>query len=146
MNESERDAAAKPTDFDIAIERLTAWVRDYGDSKPKVFIGDVSMLLLAAREARSERAARLAKEREDAKPVTFDLLLESGWWYQKGDHVEFNLSPSGFWKIVVDLEEPPDLSIQHKGHWLAIVKENATMGDVRRLLEALGAKQSPAGE
>ena len=45
----------KPTDLDIAIERLTAWVRDYGDAKPKEFIGDVSLLLLAARECRSAR-------------------------------------------------------------------------------------------
>ncbi|MCP4784756.1 MAG: hypothetical protein GY903_26195 [Fuerstiella sp.] len=39
------------TDAEIAIIRLTAWVRDYGDTKGSVFAGDVSMLLLIARES-----------------------------------------------------------------------------------------------
>ena len=38
------------SDFDTAVQRLTAWVRDYGDSKAREFIGDVSMLLVAAKE------------------------------------------------------------------------------------------------
>ena len=41
------------TDAEAAIERLTAWVRDYGDSKPQAFIGDVSMLLLIAKESQA---------------------------------------------------------------------------------------------
>lgn len=44
------------TDSEIAIERLTAWVRDHGDSKPQVFMGDVSLLLLLAGEAKNLRA------------------------------------------------------------------------------------------
>ena len=42
------------TDAEAAIERLTAWVRDYGDSKPQVFIGDVSMLLMIAKESQAK--------------------------------------------------------------------------------------------
>lgn len=38
------------SDFDHAVQRLTAWLRDYGDAKPKVFIGDVTMVLLAAQD------------------------------------------------------------------------------------------------
>jgi hypothetical protein len=38
------------SDFDTALQRLTAWVRDYGDSKPREFIGDLSLVLLAAKE------------------------------------------------------------------------------------------------
>ena len=39
------------SDIDTAVQRLTAWVRDYGDSKPREFIGDVTMLLVAAKES-----------------------------------------------------------------------------------------------
>jgi hypothetical protein len=42
------------TDAEAAIERLTAWVRDYGDSKPQAFVGDVSMLLLIAKESQAK--------------------------------------------------------------------------------------------
>lgn len=44
------------TDAEIAVERLTAWVRDCGDNKPRAFIDDISMLLLLAKEARQMRA------------------------------------------------------------------------------------------
>ena len=46
------------TDAEIAVERLTAWVRDYGDSKPQVFIGDVSMLLAIAKDANETQRLR----------------------------------------------------------------------------------------
>lgn len=46
------------TDAEIAIERLTAWVRDYGDSKPQAFIGDVSMLLAIAKNANETQRIR----------------------------------------------------------------------------------------
>lgn len=39
------------TDAEIAIERLSAWIRDHGDAKPKAFIGDVAILLVVARDA-----------------------------------------------------------------------------------------------
>ena len=42
------------TDAEVAIQRLTAWVRDYGDGKPKEFIGDVSMLLLIAKGSQAK--------------------------------------------------------------------------------------------
>jgi len=42
------------TDAEVAIQRLTAWVRDYGDSKPQAFVGDVSMLLLIAKESQAK--------------------------------------------------------------------------------------------
>lgn len=45
------------SDAEIALERLTAWVREYGDSKPQVFVGDVSMLLAIAKGAMSKQAA-----------------------------------------------------------------------------------------
>ena len=38
------------TDLEIARERLTVWIRDYGDQKAKEFIGDLSIVLLAAEE------------------------------------------------------------------------------------------------
>jgi ADP-ribose pyrophosphatase YjhB (NUDIX family) len=38
------------TDFNIAVQRLTAWIRDYGEKKAPVFMGDLSMVLLAAKE------------------------------------------------------------------------------------------------
>lgn len=36
------------SDLEIAIERMSGWLRDYGDKKPVVFIQDVTMLLVAA--------------------------------------------------------------------------------------------------
>ena len=144
MTQSEIDAAAEPTDFDIAIERLTAWVRDYGEAKPKVFIGDVSMLLLAAREARSDRAARLAQEREDAEPITIERLQSVGF----GDETINGVS------MLIDsgIGDPVELYLQIElsGHWEATLCQSnrndmvsitgrhyETMGDVRRLMEAL---------
>lgn len=49
------------SDFDTAIQRLTAWIRDYGDAKPTAFVGDLSMVLLAAKETRqrSDREAAM---------------------------------------------------------------------------------------
>ena len=48
-----------PSDFDIAVQRLTAWIRDYGDEKTPVFIGDLSIVLLAAQDAK-KLAAEIA--------------------------------------------------------------------------------------
>ena len=53
MISTQRDPREEETDLDIAIERLTAWIRDYGDSKEPVFIGDLSMVVLAARDHRN---------------------------------------------------------------------------------------------
>lgn len=47
------------TDFDIAIERLACWVRDYGDEIPKALVGDVTMVLAAAKDLK-----RIADENE----------------------------------------------------------------------------------
>lgn len=44
------------SDFDDAVQRLTAWLRDFGDSKPRVFIGDLSIVLLAARDTKRQQA------------------------------------------------------------------------------------------
>lgn len=52
------------TDAEIAIERLTAWVRDYGDAKPRGFIGDISMLLVIAKGA-------VKKKEPDMLPCPF---------------------------------------------------------------------------
>jgi len=38
------------TDAEIAVERLMAWIRDFGDKKEPAFIGDLSMVLLLAKE------------------------------------------------------------------------------------------------
>ena len=43
------------TDSEIAIERLTTWVREFGDSKSKVFVNDVRMLLNIVKSDESEK-------------------------------------------------------------------------------------------
>jgi predicted secreted protein len=60
------------TDAEIAIERLTALVRDHGDSKPQAFIGDVSMLLTIAKGAVYPSMEPVTKTVEK-KPLTDDL-------------------------------------------------------------------------
>lgn len=60
------------SDFDDAVERLTAWVRNYGDAKPKVFIGDVTMVLLAARDCQRLRAER--DNQQEAIKLLMDTL------------------------------------------------------------------------
>jgi len=42
-------------DFDIAMQRLTTWVRDYGDTKPREFIGDITIVLMVARDVDRQR-------------------------------------------------------------------------------------------
>jgi hypothetical protein len=42
------------TDREAAIQRLTAWVRDCGDAKPRAFFGDVSILLMIAKEQQAK--------------------------------------------------------------------------------------------
>jgi len=39
------------TDAQIAVQRLTAWIGQYGDQKQPEFIGDLSMVVLIARDA-----------------------------------------------------------------------------------------------
>lgn len=39
------------TDAQTAVQRLTAWIGQYGDQKQPEFIGDLSMVVLIAREA-----------------------------------------------------------------------------------------------
>ena len=39
------------TDFEIAIQRMTTWLRDFGPSKEKAFTGDLSIILLSAKDA-----------------------------------------------------------------------------------------------
>lgn len=63
------------TDAEVAIERLTAWVRDYGDKKPKEFIGDISMLLVLAMGARKANA-------ESVFRANWPEGLEQGRLYQ----------------------------------------------------------------
>ena len=60
------------SDYDDAVSRLTARVRQYGDTKPRVFIGDVTMVLLAAQDAvrlqaKLAAAEALLREVRDAK-------------------------------------------------------------------------------
>lgn len=40
------------TKLNAAVERLSCWVREYGDCKSKVFIDDLSVILNAARAMR----------------------------------------------------------------------------------------------
>ena len=60
------------SDLEIAIERLTSWIREYGDNKPKVFVGDVSIILLAAKESFARIAELEAADRMIAN--TCDLV------------------------------------------------------------------------
>jgi hypothetical protein len=39
------------TDFEVAVERLTAWLRDYGPTKNKPFVDDVTIVLYVAKQA-----------------------------------------------------------------------------------------------
>ncbi len=57
------------TDFDIAIQRMTAWIRDYADKKSPAFIGDLCMLLLTAKEntALHQKIKQLREELENAQ-------------------------------------------------------------------------------
>ena len=43
------------TDAQIAVQRLTAWIGQYGDQKQPEFIADLSMVVLIAREALSKK-------------------------------------------------------------------------------------------
>lgn len=44
------------TDFDHAFQRLTVWIRDYGDQKQPVFIADLSIVLSTAKDAALDAA------------------------------------------------------------------------------------------
>ena len=65
------------TDFDVAIQRLTAWIRDHGDAKPKEFIGDLSIVLLAAKDSRNLKY-RLKKFVDERYPK-----LDGPGWLQR---------------------------------------------------------------
>jgi hypothetical protein len=39
------------SDFEIAVQRLTAWIRDYGCGKSREFQGDLSIVLVAAQDS-----------------------------------------------------------------------------------------------
>ena len=54
------------SDLEMAIQRLTAWLRDYGNARPQVFRGDLSRVLRAAKE--SLERAELTTDSEDQKP------------------------------------------------------------------------------
>jgi hypothetical protein len=45
------------TDSEIAIERLSAWVRDYGTHKTDTFIEDLAVVLALAKSHIRERPA-----------------------------------------------------------------------------------------
>jgi uncharacterized protein YigA (DUF484 family) len=103
------------TDADIAIQRLTAWVRDYGDSKPKEFIGDVSMLLMLAAESKQAKP-NIDAIREAFEP--FRVALETNETdtlgrLSRADKVLFTLS--GSWTGSADV----------------------TLGDLRKLANAI---------
>jgi len=57
-------------DLEIAIERLTSWIREYGDNKPKVFVGDVSIILLAAKESSAREGLEKMTESSLSAPVS----------------------------------------------------------------------------
>lgn len=50
------------SDFDTAVQRLTAWLRDYGPTKAKPFVDDVTIVLCAAKDTE-----RLTRELDDAR-------------------------------------------------------------------------------
>lgn len=98
------------TEAEIAIQRLTAWVRDHGDAKPQAFIGDVTMVLMLAKAYLAEHPV------DDDEPVTNEWL-----W-------SLPLYRKAIWRWTNNFVF--DVSGQS-----APCK---TRGDVRRLLAALG--------
>lgn len=66
------------TDAVIAIERLTAWVRDFGDNKPKAFIGDISMLLVIAKDAIHSPLAKEVNRRRGEMAGLRETMQENG--------------------------------------------------------------------
>ena len=51
------------SDFDTAVQRLTAWLRDFGPTKAKPFVDDVTIVLCAAKETvrQADEIARLTQ-------------------------------------------------------------------------------------
>ncbi len=62
MNESE---------YDVAQQRLTAWIRDYGDQKEPIFIKDLSLILSAAKEN-----YQLQRDKSDLTTILKDARKE----------------------------------------------------------------------
>lgn len=58
-------------DFDIAVSRMTHWLGEYSDSKPKAFVGDVTLLLAAAKHAR-QLEAKLAEVTDLVDDILYD--------------------------------------------------------------------------
>jgi hypothetical protein len=61
------------SDFEIAIQRMSAWLRDYGGTKPREFVGDCAILLLAAKDlAEAQQKLSAAQAIIDRLPKTAD--------------------------------------------------------------------------
>lgn len=77
------------SDFEIAIERLTAWIRDYGHAESAIFIGDLSIILLAAKESvlKNAEIQRLHAWQEEVRCRLDELcLFVDASWDMTGGH------------------------------------------------------------
>ena len=120
-------------DGEIAVERLTAWLRDYGDEKPRVFIGDVSHAVLMAKQLLREHPA------DEDEPITCEWLSMLTT-RQQDAHLTgrfiWVIAAGRFCAFIVTFEPPVrQFLFQANGQALIVVK---TRGDVRRLTTALG--------
>jgi hypothetical protein len=65
------------SDAEIAIERLSVWVRDHGDRMPKTFYGDISILLGIARDAINSPLAKEVNRRRGEMAGLRETLREN---------------------------------------------------------------------
>lgn len=80
------------TDFEVAVERLTAWLRDYGPTKNKPFVDDITIVLCVAKGAEradkkvTDLTARLAEAVDTIASLRNHLEAERGnYWAWQGD-------------------------------------------------------------
>lgn len=81
------------SDLETAIQRITHWLREYGDTKQKAFVGDVTMLLIAAKDCE-----RLTAERDEAREAAAKL-------WNKLFSVEKCLPPARLYREIVEVLE-----------------------------------------
>ena len=63
------------TDFEIAVSRLTAWLRDYGDTKGREFVGDITLVLLTAKAF-----PRMQQQRDEARQAARHVYAIAKTW------------------------------------------------------------------
>lgn len=126
------------TDMELAVSRLTAWLRDYGDDKAKAndtskaFIGDVTMVVMAAKEQLRQHPA------DENEPCTQEWLMAIGfeevgyWTYER----KLFLSPITV-RAYAREGRRWDLSLFAGEHH---IKDNPTRGEIRQLCRSLAVE------